>query len=266
MLLSCWVVVLWTDVHKRRSRVSCQTRAGGRGASLRWLVPEKAGRLGRRRRAWSAAGAEFAAQLEQLAVGRAERGVEGGDLVVVLLFECGELGAEGPNDVAGGRPVCGDGSKPGRRCGLLLAAEVLDAGPERGRGVGEGGGAAGFGGDAAEGDRVAALDQGAQRGLGALGGVLAFAGGGRAEVVGVAARHHRSLVLIRATAWARSSGIGVSSPVAASQPPRTAVCAAAGGVCSRCAGPPRHPPPPVGGGGPRPAPRAPEAPRRGPRS
>ena len=33
-------------------------------------------------------------------MGRAERGVEGAELVVVLLFECRELGAEGPDDVA----------------------------------------------------------------------------------------------------------------------------------------------------------------------
>ena len=64
-------------------------------------------------------------------MGRAERGVEGAELVVVLLFECRELGAEGPDDVAGGWPVCGDGSMPGRRCGLLLAAEMLDPGAER---------------------------------------------------------------------------------------------------------------------------------------
>jgi hypothetical protein len=78
-------------------------------------------------------------------VGRAERRVEDRKLVVVLLLECRELGAERANNVAGGRPVHGDGTMPGR-CGLLLGAEMLDAGSKRGRAVEEVGRAAGFAG------------------------------------------------------------------------------------------------------------------------
>ena len=40
-------------------------------------------------------------------MGRAERGVQRSELVVMLLLERGELGAQGPDDVAGRRPVGG---------------------------------------------------------------------------------------------------------------------------------------------------------------
>src|SRR6266571_2941242 len=98
-----------------------------------------------------------AAQYEDLALGGFEGLPQLVDLVLVLLFECGDLGGQGAHDAAGGVPV-GRGRCRWRGV-VLLGPQVFDALADRGAAVEEVWGDAGALGQAAEGDRVVAADQ-----------------------------------------------------------------------------------------------------------
>ena len=114
-----------------------------------------------------------------------ERLSESSDLVAVTPFEFGELGSEGADDAArsfvSGRGRCRLG-----RCVLLLGPKLLDALAYRGAAVEEVEGDTGGLRQSAEGDRLVTADDLVQSLLssGLSGGALA--GGGLAEVVGVA--------------------------------------------------------------------------------
>ena len=110
----------------------------------------------------SAAG-ELAPEFQVLAVGLLERGPQGRGLVAVLFLEVGDLAGQRLDD----RVVAAGPVRRGRfRAGL--AAESFDPGAEVGVSVEKGVGDAGFALDGLEGDRLAALDQGADGGLGGL--------------------------------------------------------------------------------------------------
>ena len=121
----------------------------------------------------SAATCEFAAEFEVLAVGLCERVPQGLCLLADLLFEAGDLGREGQDEVA---LTVVRWLGPGSR--QVLAAEALDAFAQGGVRVEEGVGDAGLALDGLESDRFAALSQGADGSLGGLGLCLGFAAGG----------------------------------------------------------------------------------------
>jgi len=119
---------------------------------------------------------EFAAEFQVLAVGLLERGPQGRVFVAVLFLEVGDLAGQRLDD----RVVAAGSFGRGRfRAGL--AAEPFDPGTKVGVSLEEGVRDAGFALDGLEGDRLTALDQGADGGLGGLRLGFRLAAGSLAE-------------------------------------------------------------------------------------
>ena len=119
---------------------------------------------------------EFAAEFQVLPVGLLERGPKGRAFVAVLFLEVRDLAGQRLDD-----RVVAAGSFRRERFRAGLGAQSFDPGTKVGVSVEEGVGNASFALDGLEGDRLTALDQGADGGLGGLRLGFRLAAGGLAE-------------------------------------------------------------------------------------